>query len=72
VNDIAKCSYLVFWERVITVCIDCHRIDHDGDLSKSPAHDQGTDTKMLLYGCTNNKEAADIQRQGNVASPGDP
>ena len=48
---------------------DGDSVDHDGDLSETPAHDEGTDGELLLERCAEDEEAAKVERHGDVACP---
>ena len=61
--------YLVFWKAVIGICIYCHRSDHDGELSNTPAHDESSDSQVILDGCTKDYKSNYVQRQSDTAGP---
>lgn len=48
---------------------DSDGVDHDGDFSDTPSHDESADAQMLLERSSESNEAADVQRNGDVASP---
>lgn len=61
--------YLMFWECIIAVCINCHCVDHNGQFRDTPPHYQSSDTKMLLEGCTECNKATDVEWNCDIACP---
>lgn len=45
------------------------RVDHDSDLSNSPAHHKCANGQVLLNSSTENNKSANIERNGNVTGP---
>lgn len=55
--------------RALLIRTDGDSVDHDRDLGNAPAHDEGTDTKVLLERGTEQDETTDVERRGDVTCP---
>lgn len=48
---------------------DSDGVDHDGDFSDAPSHDESADAQVFLERSSESNEAANVQRDGDVTSP---
>ena len=60
---------LVLRERVVAVRVHRDRVDHHRELGDAPAHHERADAEVLLDRRAERDEAADVQRDGDVARP---
>lgn len=60
---------LMPWKGVVEIGVDSDSIDHDRELSNSPAHDDSSQAEVLLECGADDKESTDEKWNGDIACP---